>query len=79
MFSPRGRGYCLLKEAVNEDFQTLSVECGKFRVRVGAELWLSNFARFKSSISQIFEEVCFTISKDLLSSSRLCWSNSWGL
>ena len=33
----------------------------------------------KSPIRQKFEEVCFIISKDLFSSSRLCWSNSWGL
>ena len=35
MFTPCGRGNCLLKEAVFEDFQTLSVKWGKFTVRGG--------------------------------------------
>ena len=30
-----GRGNCLLKESVIEDFKTLSVKCGKFTLRGG--------------------------------------------
>ena len=62
MFTPCVQGTCLLKGAVIEDFQTLSVKCGKFTVRVGAKLCQSTFG-------QIFDDVCFTISKDLLNSS----------
>ena len=80
MFNPCGRGNCLLKEAVIEDFQTLSIKCGKMY----SQGWVLNscqstFGRLKSPISQIFDDVCFTISKHLLSSSRLYWSNLWGL
>ena len=72
MFIPCGRGNCLLKEAVIEDFQTLSIKCGKFTVSGGAKLCQFTFGRLKSPISQIFDDVCLTISKDLLNSSRLC-------
>ena len=36
-------------------------------------------SRVWRSDCKVFKEVCFTVSKNLLSSSRLCWSNWWGL
>ena len=51
MCLPRVGEVTVCSGAVIEDFQTLSVKCGKFTVRVGAELCQSTFGRLKSPIS----------------------------